>query len=356
LADHGELEYLPVNCVAIILLNWNNWQDTLECLESLLRLDYPSFYIIICDNGSTDHSLKYIRAWADGRLDILPESRQDKGVPNPVPKPLALIEYDRSLAEAGGDRNASSQIVLIRNGENLGFAGGNNVGLRYVMSRKSSDYIWILNNDTIVDSAALKCLVSRMKERPNVGICGATVMNYWKPGQVDALGGAFYSRWLGLAWHLGRWRKRPQKIDPVKIEGRMDYVVGSSMFVSSAFLENVGLLEESYFLYYEELDWAIRARERFSLGYSSDSLVYHKVGGSIGTSSHPGRKSLICDFYTLRNRLVFSRRHYSYVLPTIYMGLFAALIVRLLLGKWQKALLVWRLMINPYRSFEECGI
>ena len=356
MVDDGELEHLLVSRVSIVILNWNNWPDTLECLESLLRLKYEDFRIIICDNGTTDGSLEHIRAWVDGRLDILPGDRHARGGCEPVEKPLPLIEYDRETAEAGGGGDAFCQLVMIRNGKNLGFAGGCNVGLRFIMARNDTDYVWILNNDTIVDPEALINLVGRLHERPEIGICGSTLLNYWKPGRVDALGGACYSRWLGLAWHLGRWRRRPENINLDRLERRMDYVVGSAMFVSMKFLAEVGLMDESYFLYYEELDWTVRSRGRFSLGYAPDSIVYHKTGGSIGTATHPARKSVICDYYTLRNRLKFTFRYYPYALPTIYLGLFTALFVRLFLGEWQRALIVWRLMGDPRRSIEECSV
>jgi len=111
-------------------------------------------------------------------------------------------------------------------------------------------------------------------------------------------------------------------------------------------------MEEAYFLYYEELDWALRSRDRFSLAYAPESVVFHKGGGSIGTSSHPARKSLIADFYTLRNRLKFSRRFYPYTLPTIYLGLVTAIAVRLVFCQWRKALMAWRLLRDPDCSLD----
>lgn len=339
--------------VSIILLNWNNWQDTLECLESLLRLGYPDYRIIVCDNGSSDNSLAYIRAWADGQLNVLPGNHHVVRPEMPAEKPLQITEYERSVAEAG-NINREASLIVVKNGENLGFAGGNNVALKCVLACKDSDYVWLLNNDTVVAEDALSRLVELVQKRPKVGICGATVLNYWNPEQVDALGGAWYSRWFGMAWHLGRWRKRPEEINSIVVEARMDYVVGSSMFVSRTFLDSVGLMDESFFLYFEELDWAMRGRDSFYLGYAPESIVFHKIGGSIGTSSHPSRKSPVCDYYTLRNRLKFTRRHYPYALPAIYIGLLIALAVRLFLGKWSRALMVWRLMCNPQRSYEEC--
>jgi GT2 family glycosyltransferase len=112
--------------------------------------------------------------------------------------------------------------------------------------------------------------------------------------------------------------------------------------------------DESYFLYYEELDWATRSKGRFDLVYAQESIVYHKIGGSIGTSSCPRGKSLLSDYYTLRNRLKFTRKYYPTALPTVYFGVFCALTVRLLLGQWRKACVAWNLLIDPDRSFDRC--
>jgi GT2 family glycosyltransferase len=344
-----------VKRVCIILLNWNNWPDTLECLESLFQMDYPDFKVVVCDNGSTDGSPDKIRAWAAGDLDILAERSAIESCGTPCVKPVAMVEYDREVAEQGGlDELVGGRLFLICNGSNLGFAGGNNVGLRYALRSSEIDYCWVLNNDTVVAVDALQRLVDRMSESPTPGICGSTILEYRHPERINALGGAIYSRWLGLAWHLGRGRKWPKEIGAGTIEKRMNYVVGASMFVSREFLLKVGLMEESYFLYFEELDWAMRARDLFPLVWAPESLVYHKVGGSIGTSSHPARKSWTSDFYTLRNRIRFTRQYCPYALPTVYLGLVGAIILRLLFGQWRRALMVARLMVRPEISFEDC--
>ena len=342
--------------VYILLVNWNGWADTVECLESLFRLDYPDFRVIVCDNGSSDGSLEQIKSWAEGKLPEHPGGSSELChlISPPVIKPLSWIELARVSAEAGGDLEKLPPLILVRNEENLGFAGGNNVGLRFVLSRGDGDFVWLLNNDTVVPPGALKAMVERLGNRPSGGICGSSILNYRRPLRIDALGGAYYCRWLGLAWHLGRFRPFVGRFAVGTIERHMDYVVGASMLVSKRFLHDIGLLDESYFLYYEELDWATRSKGRFELVYAPDSVVYHKIGGTIGTSSSPGGKSLLSDYYTLRNRLRFTRKYYPIALPTVYLGVFCALIVRLLLGQWHKAHMVWRLLLDPDRSFDRC--
>lgn len=316
-----------MNRVAIILVNWNGWQDTTECLKSLLLLNYPLFRIVVCDNGSSDDSLQQIRSWADHHE-------------------VRYVDYQRAEAETGGSQTADPVLTIIRNDENLGFAGGNNVGLRYAMARGDVSYCWLLNNDTAVDPDALIHLVARMKQHPDVGICGSTILSYRDHRQVLALGGGHYCRWVGLPLHYGRFSRWGKDIKLARAEAWMNYVEGASMLVSCQFLREVGLLCEDYFLYFEETDWAIRAKDRFRLGYAPQSLVYHKVGGSIGTSSNPAKMSFTSDYFNIRNRLLFTRRFYPAALPTVCMIIVGAFLLRLCLGKWDRAAMILGLLFN----------
>jgi len=337
-----------LNRVYIILVNWNGWRDTIECLESVFRCDYADFRVIICDNGSTDASLERIREWAEGRLQpaLAEESQMHSYSSPPCGKPLEFIEYQREAAETGGDRAADPPLVLIRNGANLGFAGGNNVGMRYALSRSDFSHVWLLNNDTVIDNHALTAMVRRMQEKTTAGMCGSTLLYYEETNRVQALGGGWYCKWIGLPWHQGRLQKAADSINRDRVEKWMNYVVGASLLVSREFLENIGLMCEDYFLYFEEADWAIRAKGKYTLAYAPESVVYHKVGGSIGTSSNPLQKSYNCDYYNIRNRLYFTRRFFPYALPTIYLVLIGTLAVRILFGRWQRVAMILKLLVR----------
>jgi GT2 family glycosyltransferase len=321
----GGLEHLSVNRVYIIIVNWNGWQDTVECLQSLQHLEYAPFTVIVCDNGSSDDSVSRIRNWAD----------QQK---------LSHIEYQRVEAEAGGQADLNPWLALINTGANLGFAGGNNVGLRYALARGDAKYCWLLNNDTLVEPDALTHLVARMERQPSAGVCGSTIRLHHDPERIQALGGGHYCRWIGLPWHYGRFTRPRKAINQERAESWMNYVEGASMLVSRQFLEEIGLLCEDYFLYFEEADWAIRAKGRFSLGYAPKSVVYHKVGGSIGTSSNPARMSYTSDYFNIRNRLLFTRRFYPAALPTVWLVIAGALLLRLCMGKWDRAMMIFRIL------------
>lgn len=342
------LEYLPVSRVYVIVVNWNGWQDTIECLESVFRSDYNDFRVIVCDNGSSDGSVERITSWAENRLDIITEEGcrlRDRSFP-PVGKPISYATYSQAEAESGGCLDDDPRLILIRNPANLGFAGGNNAALLYALARDDFDNVWLLNNDTVVNNDALSKMVLRMKQKSTAGMCGSTILHYGDPKRVQALGGGYYCKWLALSWHQGRLKKSDDAINALKAEKWMNYVVGASMLVSKKFLQDIGLMFEDYFLYFEEIDWALRARGRFSLVYEKESIVYHKIGKSIGTSSDPRKKSIVCDYYNLRNRILFTRRFFPAALPTVYLTLFGELIIRLLLGKWDRFVLILKLLFQ----------
>jgi GT2 family glycosyltransferase len=272
-----------------------------------------------------------------------------------LPSSARLDRRGSPRAEAGGSTDQDVWLVLIRTGGNLGFAGGNNVGLRYLVSRGNFDYVWLLNNDTVVAPDAMSALLRRMGEKTSAGMCGSTLLHYDDPDRVQACGGGYYCRWIGLPWHLGQLRSAARLPSVSHVERWMNYVVGASLLVSKKFLEEVGLLSEDYFLYFEETDWALRSKGRFTMAYAPNSLVYHKIGRSIGTRTDPRHKSLVCDYYAIRNRLLFTRRYFPLALPTIYLSVFTALVVRLLLGRAQQALMIWKLLCGSNDSFPAGG-
>ncbi|MDQ3396755.1 MAG: glycosyltransferase family 2 protein [Deinococcota bacterium] len=281
--------------VYIVILNWNGWRDTVECLASLNGLSYRNYRVVVVDNASSDGSVARIRA-------AYPE--------------LTLLESER----------------------NGGFAAGNNLGLRHALAH-AADYVWLLNNDTTVDPEALTYLVKRLREEPAAGMCGSKLHYYHDPDKLQALGGASYNKWFGTAKHLGQHQGAKEPVDLKRLERSMDYVVGASLLVSRAFLEDVGLLSEDYFLYFEEIDWATRAKPRYRPALAEGSSVYHKEGASIGSSSGtPTEKSLLADYYSLKNRLVFTRKFYPEALPTVYLGLLVAAFNRMRRRQWDR---VW---------------
>ena len=292
--------------VYVVVLNWNGWADTLECLESVFRSDYPDYRVIVCDNDSQDGSVERLQDWAEGRLEapVPADSRLRSLSSPPVPKPISYVMLDRAEAERGGNAgHETARMEIVRTGGNLGFAGGNNVALRSILARGDFDYVWLLNNDTVVRPDALGQLVLRMHDKPDAGFCGSTLRRYDAPEQVQAFGGAAYNRWLGIA-RLLDGPEPPAAAE--EVEARLAYVMAASLLASRSLLEGVGVLSEDYFLFFEELDWATRARGRFTLAYAPASVVYHKGGTSTGSWDPHHR---LTDFHMTRSQLVYARKH-----------------------------------------------
>ena len=265
--------------VAIILLNWHGWRDTLACLASLEKLDYPNYQIVVVDNGSTDDSVERIH-------------------------------------------EAYPQLTLLETGKNLGFAGGNNVGIRYALER-GVDYVWLLNNDTIVEANTLSALVATAEANPRIGAVGSVLYYMDRPEKVQAWGGGRVSLWSGRSWHLTS-------------PGRLDYLTGASLLLRWEALEHVGLLDEGFFMYWEDTDYGFRLRKAgFRLEVAEDSRIWHKESATLGKVSLQG------DAYYSTSALRFFRRHA--LIPTVSntIGFGGRFLRRLLRGEWDRVRAVW---------------
>jgi GT2 family glycosyltransferase len=331
----------------VVILNWNRWADTIECLESVLRSDFTDMRVIVCDNGSSDQSIERILDWAEGRLSHIPASSDSRlrGLSIPgVPKPVSYRHLRRSDAARSGAVQSKCKLVLIENGENLGFAGGCNTGLKYALSQEDLAFVWLLNNDTVVAPDALSNLIRLARGSPRIGMTGAKVLHYYDPDIIQVAGGGVYNKWLGTQSLLGAGRHVLDDVDTRK----MSFVTGAAVLVSRSFISTIGLMCEDYFLYFEEIDWIARARGRFSLAYAPDSIVFHKGGASAGTSTDSRRRSALSEYYGLRNRLLITKRLFPYALPTVYCGLVASLLNRLLRGQLRRAVMVLKFMVRPF--------
>lgn len=334
--------------VYVVLLNWNGWRDTLECLESLLKLDYDNFGVVICDNGSGDDSVKNLLLWSAGKLPVSQGSSPlNRASPGPRSARPRLQQLTRAQAELSAGFNIEDDWVLIQTGANLGFAGGCNVGLRHVLARGDADYVWLLNNDTVVAPTALNELVQVANAFPQPGITGSTLLFYDRPDTVQALGGGTFNRWRAMTQHIGEGLSlhAAQAAGAKVVQNRMAYVVGASMLVSKEFIERVGLLHEAYFLYFEELDWAERAKRAnppFAMGFAASSLVYHRVGASAGTAA----RSLSSIAFLNRSRMMFMKRFYPRLLPVARMQLGWESMKAALKGRLAEAAVLTRIALS----------
>jgi GT2 family glycosyltransferase len=334
--------------IYVAILNWNGWGDTIECLESVLRQTYPNFRIIVCDNGSRDDSIEYIKMWARGCLDVgrpRHDTLRHLSYP-PIRKPISYADLGLNSALKTDLRNFDKKLLLLRTGTNLGFAGGYNRALRYVLSHAAVAYVWLLNNDTAVAPGALSELANRMLQTHSAGMCGSTLLEFDNPTQVQALGGAQYNRLLGTHKPIGSGKEVADHVIGTDVEKKMSYVIAASMLVSTPFLQVVGVMSEDYFLYFEEIDWAVRAKKKFSLAYAPQSIVYHKGGGSSG-SKELGERA---DYFALRNRLLFTYRRAHWVFPLVWLSYAGVLLNRLRRKQFRRSWAVVKIMFGDWKK------
>jgi len=282
--------------VYVILLNWNGWKDTINCLESVFRTNYPHFRVIVCDNLSTDNSIEKIKEWADGKMtgntDVHEKLRPL--VSPPVPKPVRFVQYTREQAEAGGDESDKEvPLVLVRNGSNSGYSAGNNVGIRYAQ-KKGAAYVWLLNNDTIVTPATLKELVYRLQTDSKTGLVGALVYLASEPSRIQTFGGGRIHPVLGI----DRFALEP---------GNVDFISGISLFIRRETLEQTGLLDEKFFFYWEDADYCRRAQKKgWTIAVAANAVVYHRHSASVG------KQSLKSDLFKVSSLTRYFKKHYKW--------------------------------------------
>lgn len=301
----------------VVILNYNTWQETLACAESVLASDEPPAWIVIVDNASTNDSLHWIRHWAKGNIDfVLPKL----GARRIFPKPIAFMEFEERNFE---DWNAGSlprgTVVLLKRPKNGGYAAGNNAGIRLLLAQ-NADAVWILNNDTIVGKSALKTMSQRLFAKKRPGLCGSTVF-YADSGLIQCRAGGYYDKFSGLSRLNGQGYAAAalSSTNAGEVEQEINFIYGASVMASRTFLREVGLLNESYFLYCEEQDWALRAAGNYDLAYAPEAFVWHKEGASTGFSH--GKMKLRRMVNLARSRILLAARHTPVALPGVALGL-----------------------------------
>ncbi|MDP1636696.1 MAG: methyltransferase domain-containing protein [Candidatus Nitrotoga sp.] len=252
-----KIKYTHSPRVAVIILNWNGKEDTLECLASVKQLDYPNYEVVVVDNGSTDDS-----------VDVISKQYPDT--------------------------------TLLQTGANLGYAGGNNVGIRWALDR-GADYVLVLNNDTVVDKNMLSHLVMAGFLDDRLGVIGPTNYYYSKPNTVWATGAMLGNppesgyRTLGDGDPDSFW----------KIASQVDAVVGSAMLIKRSVFDKIHLFDENFFLCFEELDFCARAQYAgFKCYFVPEAKIWHKVGSSLGGVDSPLRT-----YFNVRNRLLWAKKN-----------------------------------------------
>lgn len=251
--------------VHIVILNYNSINDTISCLKSLKNIDYPNYKIVVVDNNSSDNS-----------VEILQEQFKED--------------------------------IIIANKENMGYASGNNVGIKFALDN-GADYICVLNNDVEVEPNFLNPIINLLEEDKSIAIAGPCICEFSDREKVQAMG-AYINLYIGLA--QGKYRgKNYNSLSKNMFE--VDYIGGACFVVRREILENIGLIPENYFLFYEETEFCLKIKKRgYKLICLKNSRVYHK--GSATISKFGG----LSYYFLNRNRIVFMRRNANIMQKSIF--------------------------------------
>ncbi len=242
--------------VSIISVNFNQLKVTEAFLDSLLKISYPNIEVIVIDNASKEDFSDYLKS----------------KYPN---------------------------FKFYRSSENLGFAGGNNLGIR----KAKGDYFMMLNNDTEVDPGFLEPLVECMEKNPKVGMVGSKVRYYHDPEVIQYAGATPMTRFTATSHFIGNRHKDIGQFDEEKVT---PFASGAAMMTSRKLCKDVGLMASFFFLYYEELDWQERIRKAgYEIRYIPSSLVFHKESVSVG------KGSALQAYWRTRNRFLLIRRNFG---------------------------------------------
>lgn len=330
--------------VFIVLLNYNNWRDTIACAQSVLNSINVNYHLVICDNDSQDGSLQQISRWAQGKLAAeMPNNPRLRRLLNN--QTVRMQQTTKQQVEAGMVSAHGFNVTLIANGENRGFAAGNNVGFTFALQHADTSLVWLLNNDTLVEPDCLAKMLARLQAHQRPAIVGSRVMFMDNPAIIQALGGNSFNKISGNASaSIGRYTPENIQRQPKQIEQKLDYISGCSSLISRSFLYDIGLMNESYFLYYEEIDWATRAKGKYDMIYADDAVLYHKEGSSIGSASYKTNASPLSEFYNFRNKILFTRKYYPWFLPTCYLSSALQIVRRAYRGYWKSAWLILQIL------------
>ncbi len=295
--------------VYIIVLNYNNWQDTIKCCESILMNDYQNYTLIVVDNASPDNSIKYLNKWC----------------------------------------KTHKEVVLLSSDKNNGFSAGNNLGIKYAKQKGDFEYIWLLNNDTIIRKDTLSQMITCAINN-DFSLCGSTLLFYDKPTAIQAFGASFnpiFAIQKHLLVHQHFTKELVNNFDKNKI----DYIVGASMLLDKRAIKVIDFMPEEYFIYFEEIDIATKCkRANLKYGVCQDAIVYHKESASIDKEDQ--KISYFSDFFAMRNRVIFTKKYYPYFLPTVYLGLILSMLLRLKRKDFGGVKNIFRVLKTPLKNIE----
>jgi GT2 family glycosyltransferase len=300
--------------LGVVVVTYRAADFIAECLESLLATGYPDFRVVVVDNASPDGTAEAVRTWASGSSPfVVPE---DWPVPaySPAPKPVSFAEHGPS----DPPDPAVATVTLFETGANLGFAGGVNAGLKALLGDPDIDRFWVLNPDAISEPQTPFALVRRSMELGRYAAIGGRMVYRETPDRIQIDAGRLRAlTGTPIAVNLGA------RVDDVSMppEGSVAFISGGSVMVSRAFIERAGLMDEAYFLYFEEVDWQLR-RGDLPFGLAPDARVRHQAGASIGSAGESLKPQPFSIYFGARSMIRFVWRWWPHKVPLAYIQAF----------------------------------
>lgn len=293
-------------CLGVVIVTFNSADVILDCIESLLAARDVELTIVIVDNGSTDDTMPLLRNWAAG-LVLEPLSADIPFDLYPALKPITLWNPNTPLPTGAADHH----IVLIETGVNAGFAAGVNRGLAYLAKQSQLDRFWILNPDSVVPPRTPAAFATAATPPSGFSLMGSRLIYLATPDIIQIDGGTInFHTGVTSNVNLGASHRSTPAADPDKF----DFITGASLVASRTFYETAGPLCEDYFLYYEEVDWAMR-RGNLPLAYCAAAIVYHRAGTAIGSATLKRPASPFSIYFKHRSRILFIRKFRPRSLP-----------------------------------------
>ncbi|MGV6802111.1 MAG: hypothetical protein ACWA5L_09350 [bacterium] len=304
---------------AVIIVNYNTpaftYQAAMSALGALSAMAASSKgSVIIVDNHSTDGSVTTMESMlADKEALARGSCLPDVSWPRVLPRTKSFRQNDDRLDNID---LSNLDVVILAADKNGGFAAGNNIGLR-LLEQSNAETIVLLNPDAQLSELALSAFEEKLKDE-RYGLVGATVLSTARPYRAQALGGAQMSRLTLLGQNIGAGAISGALPSETQVEARLDYPLGAAIAFRRDWLQQIGLMDERYFLYYEEMDWARAGRHLYKTGWARAALVYHAHGASAGSNLGKAARSNLADYYMIRSRLAYATKWCPWCLPHMY--------------------------------------
>jgi len=322
--------------LGVVVVTYDCADVIIDCLESLLAVaPQGGLRICVVDNASQDDTVEALRAWAKGGAGAPKPSDDLPLAVSGASKPVEITEIEdaQDQPEVGV---SGAGITLIHTGQNGGFAFGVNRGLRALMTDPTVTAAWILNPDAVVSSGTLEAIAQSIAQSPDFGLLGGRIFYLEDPDMIQTDNGKV-NVWSGRTESLNMGCN-VQTAKPVARDA-IDFIAGANLIASRAYIETVGLMKEDYFLYYEEVDWSMRGKEKSQIKlHNPDIQIYHRAGASIGSATKRRAASPFSAYFMTRSRTMFVARHMPLSLPSAVAYSCAKAAQAMLQGQWRSGL------------------